>query len=211
MVKSNKIYYFGIAALVVGYLFKDKISFGADSNGKSIIDTIKERFTPSELEQVHNEKSGATVDIIPQSLTSSFLGQEFLGLDRADRVVNMSSFGTGVADVRIETVNPYDYELSAEDFRADTVGQENTNGLNLNIMKSVRPSPLNPSIDIAGFMNAKTNSDTLNPTDNAGYTDGVMTKTLANWSKDHHIQREGNDVAFAVPMNGSTRKQLRRV
>ena len=196
---------------MAGYLFRDKISFGADSNGKSIIDTIKQRFTPAELEQVNNERSGATVDVIPQSLVSSYLGQEFLGLDRADRVVNMSSFGTGVADVRVEVVNPYDYELSSEDFKADTVGQESISGLNLNILKSVRPIPVNPSMNLDIMANERSHSDLLKPSDNAGFTDGVMTKTLANWKIDHHIQREGNDVAFAIPMNGSARKQLRKV
>jgi hypothetical protein len=211
MVRLKGIHYLGIAGLITAFVFRDKISFSADSNGMSLIDTIKSRFTPAELEQVNNEKIGATVDIIPQSLVSSYLGQEFLGLDRADRVVNMAPFGTGVADVRVEQVNPYDYELSSEDFKADTVGQESTSGLNLNILKSVRPIPVGSSMNMDVLINERSNTDLLKPSDNAGYTDGVMTKTLANWRMDHHIQREGNDVAFAIPMNGSTRKQLRRV
>tara|TARA_Y100000356_G_C11219622_1_gene268318 strand:+ start:208 stop:843 length:636 start_codon:yes stop_codon:yes gene_type:complete len=211
MVRLKGIHYLGIAGLVAAFMFKDKISFSADSNGMSLMDTIKSRFTPAELEQINNEKVGATVDIIPNSLVSSYLGQEFLGLDRSDRVVNMSSFGTGVADVRVEQVNPYDYELSSEDFKADTVGQESTFGMNFNTLKSVRPIPMGSNMVGDVMTNERSHTDLLKPSDNAGYTDGQVTKTLANWRMDHHIQREGNDVAFAIPMNGSTRKQLRRV
>lgn len=56
MVKLKGIHYLGIVGLIAAFAFKDKISFSADSNGMSLIDTIKARFTPAELEQVNNEK-----------------------------------------------------------------------------------------------------------------------------------------------------------
>ena len=44
------------------------------------------------------------------------------------------------------------------------------------------------------------------PSDTAGYTDGQVTKTLASWRMDHHIQREGNDIA--LQFYGGSTKQL---
>jgi len=206
----------GIAAgLISLFLFKDKISFSSEGNSKSLLDTIKARFTPSQLEEINTEKTGATVDVIPMSLAPSYLGQQFLQLDRSDRVVNMSPFGTGVADVRVESVNPYDYELSAQDFRADTVGQESTS--HLKEMKTSRPHSLNKTTlsTVARFdgnlLNERDHSDILTPSDNAQYTDGGETKTLANWRMDHYIESEGSNIAWAIPMNGSARKHLRRV
>jgi hypothetical protein len=40
MVRLKGIHYLGIAGLVAAFMFKDKISFSADSNGMSLMDTI---------------------------------------------------------------------------------------------------------------------------------------------------------------------------
>ena len=204
----------GLASL---YLFKDRLPFSAEGNGNGLLQTIRDRFTPSELEEVNTERTGATVDVIPMSLTPSYLGQQFLQLDRSDRVVNMSPFGIGVSDVRVEQVNPYDYELSAQDFRAEVgVGQEPTSLLNE--MKTSRPHSLNkPTISTVTrldgpLLNELSHTDILTPSDNAQYTDeGGETKTLANWRMDHHIESDGSHLSWAIPMNGSARKHLRRV
>ena len=217
MVRRNTLYLGAIAAgLVSLYLFKDKMPFSAEGDEKSLLQTIKDRFTPSELEEVNTERTGATVDVIPMALTPSYLGQQFLQMDRSDRVVNMSPFGIGVSDVRVEQVNPYDYELSAQDFKAEVgIGQE-PNSL-LNEMKTSRPHSLNkPTISTVTRLgeplpNERTHTDMLHPSDNAQYTSGGETKTLANWRMDHYIESEGSHLAWAIPMDGSMRKHLRRV
>lgn len=72
--------------------------------------------TYADLEQVQIERSGVTTDVIPDTLTESFMGYKFLDLQSTNMLVNTEPWGPGVSDVQPRYVNPYDvgYTISNE-------------------------------------------------------------------------------------------------
>ena len=114
----------GVALLsVVAYISSDKVKdfaskvFGADA------------ITPAELEEMHIESSGVTVDTVPVSNVQSFLGWEQLHLQHTSAVANDSPFMDGIVDAQPVYVNPFDIGYSfdqeyygAESFNADVNG-----------------------------------------------------------------------------------------
>ena len=100
---------FGLGALVVAAIgilnpfgVKQKV-FGADA------------FTYADLEQIQVERSGVTVDVIPDSLSESFMGYKFLDLQSTNMIVNTDPFGPGVSDVQPRYINPYDNGFTLSD------------------------------------------------------------------------------------------------
>ena len=100
---------FGLGALVVAAIgilnpfgVKQKV-FGAD------------QFTYADLEQIQVERSGVTVDVIPDSLSESFMGYKFLDLQSTNMIVNTDPFGPGVSDVQPRYINPYDNGFTLSD------------------------------------------------------------------------------------------------
>lgn len=101
---------FTLGALVVaavGYLnpfgVRERLGFAAD------------QFTYADLEQVQIERSGVTVDVIPDSLSESFMGYKFLDLQSTNMIVNTDPFGPGVSDVQPRYINPYDNGFTLSD------------------------------------------------------------------------------------------------
>ena len=69
---------------------RNKVSqvFGADA------------ITPAELEEMHIESSGVTVDTVPVSQVQAFMGWQQLRLQHTNAVANDSPFMDGVVDAQ---------------------------------------------------------------------------------------------------------------
>jgi len=113
---------FGLGALVVvavGMLnpfgIKQRLGFAADE------------FTYADLEQIQIERSGVNVDVIPDSLTESFMGYKFLDLQSTNMIVNTDPFGPGVSDVQPRYINPYDNGFTLSDEVVTEYQAEETN------------------------------------------------------------------------------------
>lgn len=93
-------------AIINPFGVRERLGFNADA------------LTYSDLEQLQVERSGVTADVVPESLTESFMGYKFLDLQSTRMVVNTDPFGPGVSDVQPRYVNPYDlgYTISNESF-----------------------------------------------------------------------------------------------
>ena len=63
--------------------------------------------TDAEYQTMFIELTGSTVDIIPTSLSQSFMGYQALNLTHGSPVVNTLPFGPGVIDVQPMNPNPY--------------------------------------------------------------------------------------------------------
>lgn len=105
--------------LAVGFydLFglKKRLGFAADE------------FTYADLEQIQIERSGVTADVIPDSLSESFMGYKFLDLQSTNMVVNTDPFGPGISDVQPRYINPYDNGFTLSDEVVTEYQAEDTN------------------------------------------------------------------------------------
>jgi len=151
-------------------------------------------------------------------------------------VVNDGPFGPGVSDVRVAKVNPYDYNLSAEDFlsfSATALGQEIPNSkvkqLNTHLPNCCYPSDypelsdkklkldevdgaINRKGDLARLSNKnRTSQDTLPPDLNDAYTDGTYTMPISQWMSSHQIERISDTQVRAIAISGGQDALLRRV
>lgn len=97
----------GLTVLAVGFLnpfgLKQRLGFAADE------------FTYADFEQIQIERSGVTADVIPDSLSESFMGYKFLDLQSTNMVVNTDPFGPGISDVQPRYINPYDNGFTLSD------------------------------------------------------------------------------------------------
>ena len=66
--------------------------------------------TDAEYQTMFIELTGSTTDIIPTSLSQSFMGYQALDLTHGSPVVNTLPFGPGVIDV--QPMNPTNHNLS---------------------------------------------------------------------------------------------------
>lgn len=106
MMKSPITYFVGSVILAggLGWLIKsDKLSLGP-------VDKIfkADELTPADYEEMHIERSGATLDYVPQSLSESFMGYQYLDLEHTSMVANDLPFGPGVIDHQYLYENAYD-------------------------------------------------------------------------------------------------------
>tara|TARA_Y100000034_G_C6891495_1_gene410210 strand:- start:748 stop:1545 length:798 start_codon:yes stop_codon:yes gene_type:complete len=252
----------GIGGLFVAYTFRDRLGFSANEEpsllGKLVSklrgtasvpeeagdsvnpEDVVSKFRPSDLEQVDVERTGITVDVIPvlpsSRRTSAQRGADFLVKSMQTPVVNDGPFGPGVSDVGIAQVNPYNYNLDAEDFlgfNATAVGQEITNpkvkGMATHLPKCCYPNDY-PDIasrdikldDVEGAINRKgdlarlshankTMHDTLPPDLNDAYSDGTSTMTLSQWMTTHQVERISDTQVRAIAISGGQDALLRRV
>lgn len=94
----------GIAAYFGNETFRSRVTsvFGADG------------ITPSNLEEMHIESSGVTIDQVPTSLAEAFLGYQQLRLQGTNSIANDSPFMDGIVDAQPVYVNPYDIGYSWE-------------------------------------------------------------------------------------------------
>tara|TARA_B110000305_G_C19309224_1_gene573180 strand:- start:173 stop:1033 length:861 start_codon:yes stop_codon:yes gene_type:complete len=109
----------GLGTLLIGvaaYFGSDKVRskvsevFGADS------------ITPAELQEMHIESSGVTVDTVPVSQVEAFMGWQQLHLQHTNAVANDSPFMDGVVDAQPVYTNPFDigYSFDQEYYGAET-------------------------------------------------------------------------------------------
>ena len=63
--------------------------------------------TDADYQTMFIELTGSTVDLIPRSLSQSFMGAQALDLTHGGPVVNTLPFGPGVVDVQPLNTNPY--------------------------------------------------------------------------------------------------------
>lgn len=241
----------GLASVVGWFLFKDQIksTFGFDSEGEenqsfsfaNVVEAIQARFSPSDLEQQKVERSGMNVDIIPQNLSDAVRDENYacqMAYDKSMRLVNDAPGGPGVSDFKIETKSPYDYELKAEDFNANTLyGQEgvpaafkvmdqgyspratapcckpiDSYGMDLAQLEGVL-GPAQPTAGRAALsmLQNETSFGIYNPEVNDSYTDGNMTQTLAAWSAEGWVERINEAEVRFIPHMGGSESMLRRV
>lgn len=111
----------GIGAFLVGmslYLGSETVRNQVSSIKMFNADAI----TPAQLEQMHIESSGVTVDTVPVSQVGSFMGWQQLHLSKTTSVANDSPFMDGVVDAKPVYQNPFDvgYTMSQEAFGAET-------------------------------------------------------------------------------------------
>ena len=202
-----------------------------------IVEAIKLKFTPSDLEGQRVERTGMTVDMVPNQLSPDYDYSCVLAYDKASMVVNDLAFGPGVSDMKIEVVNPYDYTLSAEDFSVGAVGQEVASsqlkvlnqhyepvsrdvcckpvedyGLDLSLLDSISPE-LAQNYGRAGLavLGGKTFSGIYPPGVNDGYTDGNETKTLSMWRAEGWVEEVTESEVRFIPHIGGAPLRLRRV
>ena len=252
----------GLGGLIMAYTFRDRLGFSAEEEptllGKLVSklrgvapiqdgvgdsanpnDVISE-FRPSDLEQVDVERTGMTVDLIPSipssRRTSSQRGADFLVKSMQTPVVNDGAFGPGVSDVRVTQLNPFNYNLGAEDFigfNASAVGQEISNpklkGMNTHMPKCCYPNDY-PDIasrdikldDVDGAINRlgdlarlshanKSLHDTLPPDLNDSYSDGSATMAISQWMTTHQVERISDTQVKAIAISGGQNAMLRRV
>ena len=102
----------GVAAYFGSDTVRNKVStvFGADA------------ITPAELEEMHIESSGVTVDTVPVSQVQAFMGWQQLRLQHTNAVANDSPFMDGVVDAQPVYTNPFDigYSFDQEYYGAET-------------------------------------------------------------------------------------------
>ncbi len=102
----------GVAAYFGSDKVRNKVSqvFGADA------------ITPAELEEMHIESSGVTVDTVPVSQVQAFMGWQQLHLQHTNAVANDSPFMDGVVDAQPVYTNPFDigYSFDQEYYGAET-------------------------------------------------------------------------------------------
>lgn len=240
----------GLAGVISWFLFKDQLKttfgFSADEEGNetfsfaNVVEAIQGRFAPSDLEQQKVERTGMNVDIIPQNLSDAVRDEDYacqMAFDKSMRLVNDAPGGPGVSDFKIQTKSPYDYELSAEDFRADGLGQEgvpsafkvmdqgyspratvpcckpiDSFGMDLSLLDSVI-GPAQPTAGRAALsmLQGETSFGIYNPEVNDSYTNGNMTQTLAAWSSEGWVERVNEAEVRFIPHMGGSESMLRRV
>lgn len=101
MMKSPITYFVGSVILAggLGWLIKsDKLSLGP-------VDKIfkADELTPADYEEMHIERSGSTLDYVPQSLSESFMGYQYLDLEHTTMVANDLPFGPVLSIISIFT------------------------------------------------------------------------------------------------------------
>lgn len=222
---------------VLSYLrFGKNLSFNAESgNGMTtIVERIKNRFSPSDLEQITGERTGATVDTIPMTFNPSSSQAGHFAFDKTTTYVNTAPYGPGVSDYKISVQDAYADSLRAEDFQvfnATAPGQEMIPSA-IAPLKSIQPTskavcckPVSSyGMTIASLesvkdtdraalpmLQSKRSSDTLNPNSNDNYTDGSKTQTLAQWMHEGHVDVVNGAVAVFRPHLGGSERRLRRV
>ena len=90
------------AAILNPFNIREKLGFSAHE------------MTYADMEQVQIERSGITTDVIPDSLTESFMGYKFLDLQSTNMLVNTEPWGPGISDVQPRYINPYDMGYTIE-------------------------------------------------------------------------------------------------
>ena len=205
---------------------------------KKVVEAIKAKFTPSDLEQQQVERTGMTVDMVPNQLSPDYDYACVLAYDKASMVVNDAPFGPGVSDVQIDIVSPYDYHLGAEDFSVEAVGQEVSSsqlkvlnqhyqpdsravcckpvedyGLNLSLMDSIHMagSPIAGRASLALMAGGQTYSGLYPPDVNDSYTDGNSTMTLSAWRAEGWVEQVNEAEVRFIPHMGGSEMMLRRV
>jgi len=207
---------------------------GEEANGFStIVERIKQRFTPSDLEEVTGERSGMTVDTIPLNYAPSVSQAGHFAFDKTTTYVNDAPFGPGVSDVKISVEDPYTYNLSAEDFlsfNATAPGQEiipppvaqlhsiqptsrdvcckpiSSYGMDLQALEwpSANRAAL-PTLQIG------TASGNMTPDNNDNYTDETKTQSISQWMQEGQVDMINGANAMFRPHIGGAGKNLRRV
>ena len=207
---------------------------GEESNGFStIVKRIKQRFSPSDLEEVTGERSGMTVDTIPLNFSPAVSQAGHFAFDKTTTYVNDAPYGPGVSDVKISVQDPYSYKLSAEDFlsfNAMAPGQEiippavaqlhsiqptsrdvccmPVSSFSMGIQALETPTSNRaalPSLQIG------TSLGNMNPDNNDNYTDDTKTQSISQWMQEGQVDVINGANAMFRPHIGGSSRTLRRV
>jgi hypothetical protein len=197
---------------------------------KTIVDRIRTRFSPSDLEQVSAERSGATVDRLPINYSPAASQAGHFAFDKTTPVINDAPFGPGVSDVKISVQDAYADNLRAEDFQvfnAEAVGQEMVPS-SYKQLKSIQPTTLDESVrPVSSYDSAiaslesgrlslplrsgSAGVETITPAMNDSYTDGSTTRSMSEWKHDGEVDMINGGSAIFRPHMGGTSRRLRRV
>ena len=89
----------GIAGIIT-YMKWGNTIFGAESDASNgmntLIERVKAKFSPSDLEQITKERSGMTVDTLPSNFSPSASQAGHFVFDKTTTYVNDAPFGPGV-------------------------------------------------------------------------------------------------------------------
>lgn len=115
---KSPLYYFFSGVAVVGGLA------WAVSRGKLSLGPLNQVFnadelTPADYEEMHIERSGSTLDFVPQALSEAFMGYQYLDLEHTTMVANDLPFGPGVIDHQAVYENGYDMGYDDDALIAD--------------------------------------------------------------------------------------------
>jgi len=234
MIKGRTIALIGVIGVLSYLKFGDSFKAeGDESNGsKTIIERIKERFNPSQLEQITTERTGMTVDTIPIDYSPSSSQAGHFAFDKTVTYVNDAPFGPGVSDVKISIQDPYNYNLSAEDFHvfnAVAPGQDII-APPIAQLHSIQPTSYDvcckPVTSFAGSIQMVENVSsraalpqlqtsneigTMSPDINDIYTNGTDTKSLAQWMQEGQVDMRSRGQETFRSHLGGVASSLRRV
>lgn len=236
MIRGRTLALIGGLGLLSYMMWGDSLDFKAEPKKgvKTIIERIKERFNPSDLEEVTKERSGQTVDVLPRNYDPSTSQAGHFAFDKTVTYVNDAPYGPGVSDVKISVQDPYGQNLSAEDFHvfnAVAPGQEMLPPA-VKQMKSIQPTSYDvcckPITAYGGniaslesvnsvsraalpMMGGALGDAAVDPNSNDSYTDGSNTKPIAQWAQEGHIEMINSAYAVFRPYIGGSESRLRRV
>jgi len=117
MMKSSISYFVGALGVMAGLgwaVRSNKISLGP-LNKIFNADEI----TPAQYEEMHIERSGSTLDYVPQSLSEAFMGYQYLDLEHTTMVANDAPFGPGIIDNSYLYENDFDLGYNDDELIAD--------------------------------------------------------------------------------------------
>lgn len=235
-----------ISYVVWGEDIREQVTKSAEGEGDSeshflqdLIHKVKQKFNPSDLEQLQVERTGQTVDIIPLQYVESASYADHFAIDKAQTYVNTQPNRAGVTDFKIEARSPYNYNLAAEDFQffnSLAPGQELTSSTvqQLASIQPVSEDPCCKPIPSYGLeldkkikvpsvsseegsrlslpqLQGQSLHDTLPPSQNDSYSSGSEIKSLAEWMTEGVTEVINDARVRFVPYMGGGETILRRV
>ncbi len=249
MVSRDSLFALAIAGVISYVIWGKDIKehhYSAEGGGDSeshflndLIHRVKEKFSPSDLEQLQVERTGQTVDIIPLQYVESASYADHFAIDKAQTYVNTQPDRAGVTDFKIEARSPYNYNLAAEDFQVFNSlapGQELTSPT-VQQLASIQPVSEDPccrpipsyGLDLEKKIKVPSVSsgegsrlalpqlqgrslhDTLPPGQNDDYSDGSEIKSLAQWMTEGVTEVINDARVRFIPYMGGGETILRRM
>lgn len=235
MNRGKTIAIIGVLGILTYMKFGKTLGFNAENSKgmKTIVKRIRDRFNPSDLEEVTKERSGQTVDTLPINYSPAVSQAGHFAFDKTVTYVNDAPYGPGVSDVKISVQDAYADSLNAEDFQvfnAVAPGQEIIPAP-VKQLKSIQPTsesvcckPITsyggaiaslelPSVSRAALpmMSGDKTMREVDPNSNENFTDGSKTQSIAQWMHEGHVDMMNPAYAIFRPHIGGVESRLRRV